>query len=87
MTRLAVIGAGSFGKNHVRVVSENPRAELKYVVDADLDAPANVPATAVRRPLPIFAKSSGMSTRPSSRSRPSPTPRSPVRCSKPVSTC
>jgi predicted dehydrogenase len=37
MTRLAVIGAGSFGKNHVRVVSENPRAELKYVVDADLE--------------------------------------------------
>ncbi|MDE3196697.1 MAG: Gfo/Idh/MocA family oxidoreductase [Acidobacteriota bacterium] len=37
MTRIAVIGAGSFGKNHVRVVGECPRAELKYVVDADLD--------------------------------------------------
>jgi predicted dehydrogenase len=36
-TRIAVIGAGSFGKNHVRVVAENPAAELKYVVDADLD--------------------------------------------------
>ena len=35
MTRVAVVGAGSFGKNHVRVVGENPRAELKYVVDAD----------------------------------------------------
>ena len=33
--RVAVIGAGSFGKNHVRVVSENPHAELKFVVDAD----------------------------------------------------
>jgi predicted dehydrogenase len=33
MTRVAVIGAGSFGKNHVRVVSESPRAELKFVVD------------------------------------------------------
>ncbi len=36
MTRLAVIGAGSFGKNHVRVVHENPRAELRFVIDADL---------------------------------------------------
>jgi predicted dehydrogenase len=36
VTRLAVIGAGSFGKNHVRVVRESPRAELRFVVDADL---------------------------------------------------
>ncbi len=36
MTRVAVIGAGSFGKNHVRVVRESARAELKFVVDADL---------------------------------------------------
>jgi len=35
MTRVAVIGAGSFGKNHVRVVKESPRAELKFVVDLD----------------------------------------------------
>ncbi len=35
MTRVAVIGAGSFGKNHVRVVRESARAELKFVVDAD----------------------------------------------------
>ena len=34
--KLAVIGAGSFGKNHVRVVRENLRAELKFVVDADV---------------------------------------------------
>jgi predicted dehydrogenase len=33
MTRVAVIGAGAFGSNHVRVVSESPRAELKFVVD------------------------------------------------------
>jgi predicted dehydrogenase len=37
MTRIAVIGAGSFGKNHVRVVGQNPRAELKFVVDADIN--------------------------------------------------
>lgn len=36
MTRVAVIGVGSFGKNHVRVVRESARAELKLVVDSDL---------------------------------------------------
>lgn len=35
MTRVAVIGAGSFGKNHVRVVRESTRAELQYVVDTN----------------------------------------------------
>lgn len=35
-TRVAVIGAGAFGKNHVRVVSENSRAKLTHVVDPDL---------------------------------------------------
>src|SRR5580658_7301231 len=51
MTRLAVIGVGSFGKNHVRVVRESPRAELRFVVDSDIArareyAGAGVPATA-----------------------------------------
>ncbi|HEY2019374.1 MAG TPA: Gfo/Idh/MocA family oxidoreductase [Bryobacteraceae bacterium] len=36
MTRIAVIGVGSFGKNHVRVVRESARAELAFVVDKDL---------------------------------------------------
>lgn len=35
MTRVAVIGAGSFGKNHVRVVRESSRAALTHVVDSD----------------------------------------------------
>jgi predicted dehydrogenase len=35
MTKVAVIGAGSFGKNHVRVVRESARADLKFVVDQD----------------------------------------------------
>ncbi len=35
--RTAVIGAGSFGKNHVRVVSENPRAQLTHVIDSNLE--------------------------------------------------
>ena len=34
--RVAVIGAGAFGRNHVRVVSENPRARLTHVIDIDL---------------------------------------------------
>ncbi len=34
-TRLAVIGAGQFGKNHCRVIRESERAELTAVVDLD----------------------------------------------------
>ncbi len=34
--RIAVIGAGAFGKNHVRVVSESERAQLAWVVDPNL---------------------------------------------------
>jgi len=34
-TRVAVIGAGQFGKNHCRVVREAGRAELCFVVDTD----------------------------------------------------
>ena len=36
MIRVAVIGAGSFGKNHVRVVRESSRARLMFLVDTDL---------------------------------------------------
>ncbi len=35
-TKVAVIGVGSMGKNHARVYSELPEAELVAVVDADL---------------------------------------------------
>jgi len=35
-TRLAVIGAGQFGKNHCRAVHESERAQLCAVVDTDL---------------------------------------------------
>ena len=34
-TRVAVVGAGQFGRNHVRVVRESGRAELAAVVDID----------------------------------------------------
>jgi predicted dehydrogenase len=33
--RLAVVGAGQFGKNHCRVVHESARADLCFVVDSD----------------------------------------------------
>ncbi len=33
--RVAVVGAGQFGRNHVRVVRESGRAELAAVVDSD----------------------------------------------------
>lgn len=33
--RLAVIGAGAFGRNHLRVIKESPRAELVAVLDVD----------------------------------------------------
>jgi predicted dehydrogenase len=33
--RVAVVGAGAFGRNHIRVVQENPRAQLAGVVDTD----------------------------------------------------
>ena len=36
MTRVAIIGAGAFGRNHVRVAAENSRAQLTHVIDADL---------------------------------------------------
>lgn len=35
MTRVAVIGAGQFGQNHIRIVNESPDAELTAIVDSD----------------------------------------------------
>ncbi len=36
-TRVAVIGAGSFGRNHIRVIRESSEAELAGVLDIDLE--------------------------------------------------
>jgi predicted dehydrogenase len=33
--RIAVVGAGSFGRNHLRVIHQSPRAELAGVLDLD----------------------------------------------------
>jgi predicted dehydrogenase len=35
MTRIAVIGAGAFGRNHLRVIRDSPRATLAGVFDID----------------------------------------------------
>jgi len=35
-TRIAVVGAGAFGRNHCRVVHESEQAELTVVVDLDM---------------------------------------------------
>ena len=42
--RLAVIGAGQFGKNHCRAVHESPRAQLCAVVDTDRGRAAELAA-------------------------------------------
>jgi predicted dehydrogenase len=35
MINVAVVGAGAWGKNHIRVFSEIPNVRLKYVCDQD----------------------------------------------------
>jgi len=50
-TRLAVIGAGQFGKNHCRVVHESARTQLCFVVDRDLDRATEQAALYGAQPL------------------------------------
>ncbi len=50
--RVVVIGAGAFGRNHLRVVKESPRAVLAGVFDAD---PAKREAAAQEFGCPAFA--------------------------------
>jgi predicted dehydrogenase len=49
--RLAVIGAGQFGKNHCRAVHESPRAQLCAVVDTDAARAAEAAALYGAEPL------------------------------------
>src|SRR5579864_6134137 len=44
MFRIAVIGAGQFGRNHCRVVHESTRAQLAAVVDLDAGRAAEAAA-------------------------------------------
>src|ERR1700761_4970724 len=48
--RVAVVGAGHFGKNHIRICSQSPNAELVAIVDPDPAgrAASDVPATCLR---------------------------------------
>jgi predicted dehydrogenase len=48
--RVAVVGAGQFGKNHIRVCSQSPNAVLVAIVDPDKDrlAASDVPPTCLR---------------------------------------
>jgi predicted dehydrogenase len=50
-TRLAVIGAGQFGKNHCRVIRESERAELVAVVDIDVERAAEAAAGSGAEPF------------------------------------
>ena len=50
-TRLAVIGAGQFGKNHCRVIRESERAELVAVVDIDVEHAAEAAAGSGAEPF------------------------------------
>jgi predicted dehydrogenase len=50
-TKLAVVGAGQFGRNHCRVIHESERAELTAVVDTDAARAAEVAAQYQSRPL------------------------------------
>ncbi|MEO5924441.1 MAG: Gfo/Idh/MocA family oxidoreductase [Bryobacteraceae bacterium] len=50
--RIAVLGAGSFGKNHIRIVHEAPDVQLSGIFESD---PARAAAAAAERGCPIFA--------------------------------
>src|SRR4030067_784564 len=45
MISIAVVGAGAWGKNHIRVFSELPNVRLKYVCDSDPSKLASVRKT------------------------------------------
>lgn len=49
--RIAVLGAGAFGKNHIRIVAEHPEARLAGVLDIDRERAA---AAATERACPAF---------------------------------
>src|SRR5215469_13694950 len=58
-TRLAVIGAGQFGKNHCRVIRESERAQLTTVVDIDAERAAEAAAAAGAQPFTDYREIAG----------------------------
>jgi predicted dehydrogenase len=59
-TRLAVIGAGQFGRNHCRVAHESERAELVAVVDQDAARAAEMAAAHGARAFTDFRQVIGL---------------------------
>lgn len=57
--KLAVIGAGQFGKNHCRVVSESAGAELAAVVDIDAARAAEAASAHASTPLADYRQLPG----------------------------
>ncbi len=51
LPRLAVVGAGQFGRNHCRVIHESERAALAYIVDTDAARAAEAAAAYGAEPL------------------------------------
>ncbi|HWQ55240.1 MAG TPA: Gfo/Idh/MocA family oxidoreductase [Bryobacteraceae bacterium] len=54
--RVAVVGAGQFGRNHCRVVHQSPRAVLSAVVDVDAARAAEAAAAAGAQPFTSIEK-------------------------------
>ncbi len=59
-TKLAVVGAGQFGRNHCRVIHESERAELTAVVDIDPARAAEMAALYTCQALTSYQDLSGM---------------------------
>ena len=57
--RLAVVGAGQFGKNHCRIIHESERAELVAVVDIDATRAAEVASRYGGLPLTDYRELGG----------------------------
>jgi predicted dehydrogenase len=58
-TRLAVIGAGQFGKNHSRVIRQSERAELEAVVDINPERAWEAAAASGAQPLTDYRELPG----------------------------
>jgi predicted dehydrogenase len=59
MYRVAVVGAGQFGRNHCRVVQESARASLIAIVDADAARAADATAAHGGTPLTDYRELAG----------------------------
>jgi predicted dehydrogenase len=57
--RVAVVGAGDFGRNHARVYRELPGAELVGIVDADASRAAKLAAEFSTEPIPDIESLAG----------------------------